>query len=340
MIIRLKIKRNPYRILGIYVGDSPAKEASNISRIAAFSKINRTTVFPMRADDFFGKLQRTEKMAAEAAQKLSLTKDRVGYALLWYSDKKEPWADYLNNAVSCLIDNKPISAMAHYGRLLSDEEARNGFMDAATYGIMKMDKDQLATILLDALSSIDFNKHLNYEEITGGEDLLARWFLNHKPKKLEWFSFDGLTLCQCLYRLKGEINSLRPTIVAMQKIYGIDNAIYMEYAEKVGFDIYNYAEALIFKIDTSRNNGYNDLYYLKKYFELLKGIEEWVEASCASLQFSPQSETILKEKRSSFEKNIEFKSNALQGDIKEMSRTNILVDVIFWVIMFCLFFLI
>lgn len=145
------IANNPLRILGVYVGDSMAKEANNVSRIVAYDKVGKTAEFTMRGDDQLPPLQRTEKMAIEAQQQLTLPNDRLRYALFWYGT---PENIELNNAIDAMIEKQQSDAFSHYIAMINDEQQYRTFIQAATHGLLFPAKDTLLSMLLHTLEEI------------------------------------------------------------------------------------------------------------------------------------------------------------------------------------------
>ncbi len=152
-IVRNLIETNPYRVLGVYAGDSVAVEAGHRSRIAAFSKVGQTASFVLRGDDVLTPLKRDGEMADKAAQALSLPAERLRYSLFWYADEeKHPWASAINGAVDSLLAGNLEDALCCYERLLSDDSLLNGFAESVTHGISLVERGGVANMLIDTLS--------------------------------------------------------------------------------------------------------------------------------------------------------------------------------------------
>lgn len=151
-MIQTFIGDNPYRILGVYVGDSIAKETSNRNRISAYSKVGQMVTFVLKGDGVLPVLKRSGEMAADAAQALSLPVERLKYALFWYADEKYLWAFTLNSAIDALVAGNLASAFCHYESLIQDDALRNEFVKTVTHGLFVIEKEKLANMLIDILS--------------------------------------------------------------------------------------------------------------------------------------------------------------------------------------------
>lgn len=146
------IYNNPLRILGVYVGDSMAKEANNMSRIAKYSEIGKSADFSMRGDGSLPSIERTGETVAEAQRRLTLPKDRLLYALFWYArDDEQPWAAELNKAVDALTEDRAADALTHYITMIRDKSQCQAFCQAATHGLLSPSKDEVFSMLLKAL---------------------------------------------------------------------------------------------------------------------------------------------------------------------------------------------
>lgn len=152
MGIREKIERNPYRVLGVYAGSSPAEESKHKSRIMAFSNVGRTAEFEFPVDGMLSPMERTADMATEAAQILSLPRDRVYNALFWIGNGESRWSRELNSAIEALLNLDFLSAICHYGNLIYNDTLRSEFLEATTHGLATFSQIQLTVMVDDLLA--------------------------------------------------------------------------------------------------------------------------------------------------------------------------------------------
>ena len=75
---------NPYRILGVYSNSSNEEQVSNIEKLLAFLKINKSFTFPLDLPHLLPPITRTEEMINEARAKLASPEERAKYALFWF----------------------------------------------------------------------------------------------------------------------------------------------------------------------------------------------------------------------------------------------------------------
>ena len=191
-LIQNLIGSNPYRILGVYVGDSIAKETSHRSRISAFSKVGQTAAFALKGDDRLPLLTRSEEMAQKAVQGLSLPIERIKFSLFWYADEKFSWAPALNGAIDALLSQNITDALSHYEYLIQDDYLRNDFVETVTHGIFSIEKDNLANILIDTIS-----------EYIGGIELISQGKPSNKAHYLNGIFFERWVRAE-LNKLTGE----------------------------------------------------------------------------------------------------------------------------------------
>lgn len=194
-IVNNLIETNPYRALGVYAGDSVAVEAGHRSRITAFSKVGQTAVFALRGDDVLSTLRRDGEMADKAVQALSLPAERVRYSLFWYADEgMHPWAPFINGAVDSLIEGSLEAALCHYERLLLNDSLLEDFIGTVTHGISRVEKDDVANMLIDTVS----------ENIGSVDDILLSG-LTGKSRYLESLFFER--------KVQVELNRLMGTYI-------------------------------------------------------------------------------------------------------------------------------
>lgn len=251
MTVSRFISNNPYRILGVYVGDSFAKETSNKSRISAYAKVEQFAAFPMKGDEILPPLQRTEEMAQNAAQILSLPSDRIKNALFWFADSDTPWASLLNNAVYALINDKPFEALSYYETLIQHDTIRTDFVDSVTHGLLHLNKEQLSNMLMDILADqITPTMYLSRgEEKHNAPYLLGLFFdkkimpeINHLTKS---FWRRGNDFYVLIDNLQETVAQILPFMRSTARILGTDDFRYKECAENVARAIYKQGKFII-----------------------------------------------------------------------------------------------
>ena len=151
MLNKERIENNPYRILGLYVGSPKSVEVSHLNRIIAFSKVGQVASFDLRGDDLLQPIDRTGELANAAYQTLSLAKDRIENALLWFGDDDKEWGRVLNEAVRALLEGNYTDAINSYETLISEDSLRESFLDSSSHGLMAMSKDQLALMIAELI---------------------------------------------------------------------------------------------------------------------------------------------------------------------------------------------
>lgn len=155
MNIAERINSNPYRILGLYVGCSPAIESRNKNRIAAYSQIGQEAKFSFPIDDLLPPMtSRTQERVAEASRILSYPADRVRFGLLWISDSASKWGVLLNSAISALLKNDIPEALYNYSELIYDDYNRNEFLQATTRGLLTISTEDLEETLENILKDV------------------------------------------------------------------------------------------------------------------------------------------------------------------------------------------
>lgn len=175
MTIKDYIAQNPYRILGVYMGDSAKVELQHLSRIKAFDAVGQHATFSLRGDDRLKEANRITQTANSALQILSLPQDRIRFALTWYADSNEQWAELLNNAVDCLLSDKPQRALEYYEKLICNYDTRKALIDSATHGRVNYSEGEVLDILQSVLQELDCNWFNNIEFNTSPNILSQLW---------------------------------------------------------------------------------------------------------------------------------------------------------------------
>ncbi len=83
-LVRALAENNPYRVLGIYSNSTKKEQLANVSRMAAFLRVQRQISFPT---DNIGSLQaplRTEESVNNASAAIALPAQRLRHALFWF----------------------------------------------------------------------------------------------------------------------------------------------------------------------------------------------------------------------------------------------------------------
>lgn len=78
------IAKNPYRSIGIFANSNLKDKAANISKIKAFTKVNKSISFPLDLSDILGVVDRTESGIIDADSKISRPIDQIKYAQFWF----------------------------------------------------------------------------------------------------------------------------------------------------------------------------------------------------------------------------------------------------------------
>lgn len=151
MANRKLIEDNPYRRLGVYVGDPMKVEVRNLNRIIAFSHVGQTATFEMRNDDLMGPIERTEQTAREAANALSLPRERLKHALLWMGDESTEWGRCLNDAVEALLNEHYQSAFKNYIFLVAYDYMRKELLQAATHGLLTLTAREMIEVVAEVM---------------------------------------------------------------------------------------------------------------------------------------------------------------------------------------------
>ena len=258
------IANNPLRVLGVYVGDSMAQEANNMSRIVAFSKVGKTAMFAMRGDDRLPPLQRTEEMAVEAQQQLTLPKDRLRYTLFWYATHEHI---ELNNAIDAMTEARFADAFNHYIAMITNDKQYQTFIQAATHGLLSPSKEEVLSILLQTFEKM--------EEMP----LVLTW-----KKQIEEFSWYYSPT-----NLRSVVELTTNFLQGMRLVYESDNLHYIDYLHTAVANISNigkHADEYFNSID------YTSLVQLNLHLEasevahtyIVDTINSWMLTSSISMQ--------------------------------------------------------
>ena len=140
------IQNNPYRVLGVYSNASRREIIRAENKIKAYVKIGRTINFKTDFTSLLGDVERTEESLAKANSSLTLSKDKILYALFWFINenafdevafnhlasgnidsainilrKKTTASSFVNLAVCSLVKRQWINALYYYTQLIEDD---------------------------------------------------------------------------------------------------------------------------------------------------------------------------------------------------------------------------
>lgn len=169
------IQNNPYRVLGVYSNASRREIIRAENKIKAYVKIGRTINFKTDFTSLLGDVKRTEESLAKANSSLTLSKDKILYALFWFINenafddvafnhlasgnidsainilrKKTTASSFVNLAVCSLVKRQWINALYYYTQLIEDDiftEFTNTIAGETTI----ISKAELASIIADSL---------------------------------------------------------------------------------------------------------------------------------------------------------------------------------------------
>lgn len=252
MDIRRKIGMNPYRVLGVYVGCSPAIEVHNRSIVSAWSKVGRTADFKLRGDDRLPGLERTDGMVEEAFKVLALPVDRIDNAYLWYADSSSPWALTLNAAVDSLLDGRYGDAIALYGELLDDDDERGEFVKAVTHGLKAFDKEYLAGRLADLFVEIgpDLLSCRMSSEYCGMHSYLYDMVFDRtNVQQIKTLLSEFMQGTSDMYGLMSNLKSIVSSVMSIMResgrFYAVNDLRYKDLAETVARAIYTQGRIVV-----------------------------------------------------------------------------------------------
>lgn len=258
MLNKNRIENNPYRILGVYVGSPLSIEANHFNRIRAFSKVGQVASFNLRGDDHLAPVVRTEKTAEAAMQTLSLAKDRIENALLWFGDADKEWGRVLNDAVERLIEGDYTKAIESYERLISDAVLREDFLVYATHGLLTLSREDL-NILISELISLcedDLEGFWMSEGIKPSGRLARILFdktilskLDNLIQSIEYYREYGvIDFYEFITQFDKTTHEIRPKLEKVADMYGVESIHYKIIAEELCRKVYARAAYLVKEI--------------------------------------------------------------------------------------------
>lgn len=252
-LLQKLIGENPYRTLGVYVGDSIAKESNHRSRISAYAKVGQCATFVLKGDDVLHPLVRNEAMAEKAVNALSLPSDRLKHALFWYADEKFEWASVLNGAIDSLLSGNFADAMAYYEHLIQDDALRTGFIETVTAGVFMPGKDYVENALAETILDHIQNTDIIIKNYSPESRNLNRIFFNKEVKcKLDVELLPGSNRADDFYKrieaLKTTIGEVMPYMDYAAAVLGKSDPVYLDYAEEVAVMLYKGGGGIISEI--------------------------------------------------------------------------------------------
>lgn len=97
------ISHNPFRVLGVYCNASQREIQSNAARIKRFLEIGKQPSFQTDFNEVLPPIERTQEMVDKALSQISQPKEKLAFALLWFS---KPRCEQHKNAEALLRNNK------------------------------------------------------------------------------------------------------------------------------------------------------------------------------------------------------------------------------------------
>lgn len=153
------IQNNPFRVLGVYSDASAAEIKRNETKIRRFLEVGKTATFPT---DELGNLpipNRSVEVLDKALSLINLSKDRLYYALFWYS--KDDVSHDLNCGIEELLRYDYLSALSFYSQFLHSsitDSSLSSLVDATGF-----QANEVVNLFLDGFYTIVQGKeYLNY----------------------------------------------------------------------------------------------------------------------------------------------------------------------------------
>ena len=319
------ITDNPYRRLGIYVGDPVKTEVRNLNRITAFSRVGQTATFDMRCDDLLPvPAVRTEESAKSAANALSLPRERLRHALMWLGDEDTEWGRTLSGAVTALIREDYTAAIRHYDILTSRDDLREEMIKAATHGLLALTKSEMIKMVADLITEYSDNLHAFWQDGQTKPSCLLTQLLWQKKgdrvsnliNSLKEYKTPNTDIYQEIDMYNATLNTLAPWCVACREVWEPDSTVYQTFATDVAEGVYNAAALLIRRIGelTWRQKRHPEDYHITysvydsgmstRYVKACMGliIKVWrvTENFITELQLNDDSRLVLEEKEAKY----------------------------------------
>ncbi len=267
MLNKERIENNPYRILGVYVGSPISVEVNHLNRIRAFSKVGQPATFQMRGDDVLSPAVRTKESAEAAAQTLSLARDRVENAIIWFSDGDHDWGRVLNAAVEALLENDYTKAINYYELLISDRSIREDFLASVSHGLLTLTREDLANIISEIISLCEDDMEgfwmsdckktsgliascLFEKTISGKLEALIQSieFYNILGNLSTDKEVHGIDFYDFIDRFVNTLNEIRPILQTVGDVYGVESIEYKSFTEELCKKTYTRGAYLIHQI--------------------------------------------------------------------------------------------
>ncbi|MBR4294529.1 MAG: hypothetical protein IKT53_06030 [Bacteroidaceae bacterium] len=301
------IGKNPYRILGVYVGCTIAKEFSNRSRISAYSKIGQTATFDLKGDDTLPSLMRDERMAEEAMQQLSLSVERVRFSLFWYADEKHRWAPIINRAIDSMLSGDLEDALCCYENLIQDNCLRDDFVKSVAHGIFSIEKEEIANIIADTISKHLINCNCILKSSSPQKAYLLNTILFKKRLKEEFYQTkrQGIKNVNNYYELYNDLKSitkqLAPYINFAAMLFGRSDYNYKILAEDTANLIYKYGVNILISMGRYINTEAQTHFSIGVCRSEMDELAEFVDNSIKNMGLDNDSRRIIGEAALEFE---------------------------------------
>ena len=332
-ITKRLIQTNPLRVLGVYVGESKAKEAGNINRISAHAKVGQIAQFALRGDSVLQPLNRDEKMVAQAIQALSLPLERLKYSIFWYAGSQCACSEQLNAAIDALIADKIGVALYHYNTLINSDQLREEFVDKASFGLLTLDKQRFAELFTELISPyINSIEQLITDKCTAGEDSIQSAIFDQVwSDKLEEGLKRGFTNDDNIYVQIEDFEQRATNLIQYVKLayqfWGPQSYRYKDAAYKIISKIYQRGTYIMRHIKTFVDNGVSNT-TIRASQRLLTRVHTYVVSLLADIQMDTLLDNIIKADRQTFNDSY----NTLTLQMEQIAAHN-------WHIRFLLFLL-
>lgn len=316
---------NPYRRLGIYVGDPVKVEVRNLNRITAFSRVGQTATFDMRCDDLLlVPAVRTEESAKAAANALSLPRERLRHALMWLGDEETEWGRMLSGAVTALICEDYMTAIRHYDILTSRDDLREEMMRAATHGLLALTKSEMIEMVADVITEYSDDLHTFWRDGNTKPSCQLTQLLWEKKEDgisrfldgLHTFSLTVSEIYEGIDRFNRYLDKLAMWSRSCRDIWGEGSIQYQIFATDVAKGVYTAATVIIRTVGElawSQNGEFkNGLHYrqhvsgpalafVRACMGLMKKVIVTTEGFLASIMLNDSSVLMLEGKRRDYD---------------------------------------
>lgn len=340
MLNKAKIENNPYRVLGVYVGSPVSVEVNHLNKIRAFSKVSQEASFSLYGDNFLSPIARTENLANEASQTLSITKDRLENAIFWFSDGTTEWGKVLNDAVQSLVEDDYARAINCYERLISEKTLRESFLESVTHGLVTMSREDLAEEVSELLITceddwstfwlkpgtkpVGYIAEILFEKVIPEKIEALFQSIDEDNLSYKEFKTSSIDFYRQLTLFEEALSEIRPVLETLGDFYGIESWQYKELAEEFCKKVYTKGSYLIkelgkfiweqgpkYRLDDSLYKKYRSrmpIGCIRSCMDLITRVDTIVAESIGWVKINDESKRVLYPEISGYEtaKRIEF----------------------------------